>query len=72
MWLGTRWIILEASIECQRESLREFYRDHFCLGNPRFDTLAYIKVVYINKFVARHENLFYRKYSLEKKTTSNY
>ena len=23
------------------------------------------------KFVARHENLFYRKYSLEKKTTSD-
>ena len=30
-------------------------------------TLACIKVVYINKFVSRHENLFYRKYSLEKK-----
>ena len=30
-------------------------------------TLACIRVVYINKFVARHENLIYRKYSLEKK-----
>ena len=30
-------------------------------------TEACIRVVYINKFVARHENLFYRKYSLEKK-----
>ena len=30
-------------------------------------TLACIRVVYINKFVVRHENLFYRKYSLEKK-----
>ena len=34
-------------------------------------TLACIRFVYINKFVARHENLFYRKYSLEEKTTSN-
>ena len=34
-------------------------------------TLACIRVVYINKFVARHENLVYRKYSLEKETTSN-
>ena len=34
-------------------------------------TLACIRVVYINKFAARHENLFYRKYSLAKKTTSN-
>ena len=33
---------------------------------PTF-TLACIRVVYINKFVAGHENLFYRKYSLEKK-----
>ena len=30
-------------------------------------TIACIRVVYINKFVARHEHLFYRKYSLEKK-----
>ena len=30
-------------------------------------TLACIRVVYVNKFVARHENLFYRKYSLDKK-----
>ena len=30
-------------------------------------TLACIRVVYVNKFVARHENLFYHKYSLEKK-----
>ena len=34
-------------------------------------TLACIRVVYINKFVARHENLCYRKYSLEKNTMSN-
>ena len=27
-------------------------------------TQVCIRVVYINKFVARHENLFYRKYSL--------
>ena len=33
---------------------------------PTF-TLACIRVVYINKFVARHENLFYRKYCLEEK-----
>ena len=32
-------------------------------------TLACIRVVYIKKFVAWHENLFYRKYSLEKKKT---
>ena len=30
-------------------------------------TLACIRVAYISKFIARHENLFYRKYSLEKK-----
>ena len=34
-------------------------------------TLVCIRVVYINKFVVWHENLFYGKYSLEKKTTSN-
>ena len=50
----------------KRESLREFYRGHFCLGNPRF-TLACIRVVYMNKFVALHENLFYRKFSLLRK-----
>ena len=41
----------------KQESLREFYRGHFCLGNPRG------RVVFINKFVGRHENLFYCKYS---------
>ena len=30
-------------------------------------TLACIRVIYINKFVARHENLFYCKYFSEKK-----
>ena len=60
-------INLVPRVSHERESLREFYRGYFCLGNPRFDTLAYIRVVYINKFFARHENLFYRKYSLEKK-----
>ena len=30
-------------------------------------TLACIRVVYISKFIARHENLFDRKYSSEKK-----
>ena len=34
------------------ESLREFYRGHFCLGNPRG------RVVVIDKFVGRHENRF--------------
>ena len=33
-------------------------------------TLACIRSVYINKFVARHENLSHRKYSLEKKTSN--
>ena len=49
----------------EQESLREFYRGHFCLGNPHG------KVVFINKFVRRHENLFYCKYSLEMKTRCN-
>ena len=49
----------------KQESLREFYRGHFCLGNLRG------RVVFINKFVGRHENLFYCKYSLEMKTRCN-
>ena len=49
----------------KQESLREFYQGHFCLGNPRG------RVVFINKFVGRHENLFYCKYSLEMKTRCN-
>ena len=39
-------------ISKEQESLCEFYRGHFCLGNPRG------RVVFINKFVGRHENLF--------------
>ena len=38
----------------------------FALANYVF-AIACIRVVYINKFVARHKNLFYGKYSLEKK-----
>ena len=49
----------------KQESLCEFYRGHFGLGNLRG------RVVFINKFVGRHENLFYCKYSLEMKTRCN-
>ena len=52
------------SIKIQ-ESPREFYRGHFCLVNPRG------RVVFLNKFVGRHENLLYYKYSLEMKTRCN-
>ena len=46
----------------KQESLREFYWGHFCLGNPHG------RVLFINKFVGQHENLFYCKYPLEMKT----
>ena len=49
----------------QPESIREFYRGQ--LPWQSIFTLACIRVVYINKFVVGHENLFYRKYSLMKK-----
>ena len=39
----------------------------FALATHVYTLACILKVVYINKFVARHENLFYRKYSLEKK-----
>ena len=52
-------------ISKEQGSLCEFYRGHFCLGNPRG------RVVFINMFVGRHENLFYCKYSLEMKTRCN-
>ena len=59
-------VFLEArDCHAKQESLREFYRGHFCLGNPSG------RVVFINKFVGRHENLFYCKYSLEMKTRCN-
>ena len=65
------WVKLNDGFTVELESLREFYRGHRVLPwQPTF-TLASIRVVYINKFVARHENLFYCKYSLEKKKTSN-
>ena len=57
--------ILKSFYNAKQESLREFYWGHFCLGNPRG------RVFFINKFVGRHENLFYCKYSLEMKTRCN-
>ena len=50
----------------KRELLRDFYRATFAVATHAY-TSMHIRVVYINKFVAQHENLFYRKYSLEKK-----
>ena len=54
-----------ASLPCQTRP--DYSVSPLLPWQPRFDTLAYIRFVYINKFFARHENLFYRRYSLEKK-----
>ena len=45
-------------LDIKRESLREFYRGHFCLKTPKL-TLACVRV-------AGYENLFYLKCSSEK------
>ena len=59
------WQVSSAQDLRKQESLREFYRGHFCLCNPCG------RVVFINKFVGRHENFFYCKYTLERKTRCN-
>ena len=48
------------------ESLREFYRGHFCPWQPTF-TLACIRVVLHQHICRGHKNLFYRKYSVGKR-----
>ena len=66
----TALVLSECSFIKNENHFVNFTGATFALATYVF-TLACIRVVYINKFLERHENLFYRKYSLEKKTASN-